>query len=133
VLASNFETDTVTELREGEAVRHTVAPGPLGLVDLGDGRSVLVLDYYSNAISRLDLATGAARTAPLADARRGYANPTHGALAPGGRIAWVVSSGTEGHLLAVDPETLAVERAVPIDGLSFDVLAVPGPPPPADP
>ncbi|ACG71331.1 hypothetical protein AnaeK_0088 [Anaeromyxobacter sp. K] len=132
-LVSDFASDTVTPVTAGAAAgagpAFTAAPGPMGLLPLPGGRRVLALDYYSDAISRLDLDTGEVRTERLRSAARPYANPSHAALSPDGRTAWVVSAGTEGHVLAVDVETLAVVGAVPVDGLSFAVAVVPGPAP----
>jgi hypothetical protein len=53
-------------------------------------------------------------------------NPTHAALSGDGRLAWIVSSGTDGHLVALDLAARRVVRDLPIDGLSFDVAVVPG-------
>ncbi len=126
VLVSNFETNTVTEHDSaGKAVRHEVAPGPLGLLALPAG-GVLALDYYSNALSFLDLDAGTSATLPLEHGGVPYANPTNAALSSDGRSAWVVSSGTEGHLLQVDLASRKIARDVPIDGLSFGVAVVPG-------
>lgn len=125
VLVSNFETNTVTELDgAGKAVRHEVAPGPLGLLALPAG-GVLALNYYSNSISFLDLDSGTSETLQLEHRGVPYANPTNAALSSDGRSAWVVSSGTEGHLLQVDLASRKVARDVPIDGLSFGVAVVP--------
>ncbi|MFY3743657.1 YncE family protein [Anaeromyxobacter sp. Red801] len=130
-LVSDFASDTVTPVAAGAGAgpAFTAAPGPMGLLPLPGGRRVLALDYYSDSLSRLDLDTGEVRTERLRSAARPYANPSHAALSPDGRVAWVVSSGTEGHVLAVDVETLAVARALPVDGLSFAVAVVPGPAP----
>ena len=136
VLVSNFETDTVTMHDAGQsgvvgqaaAVRFEVGPGPLGLLALGPGR-VLAVDYYWNAVSFLDLDAGTAQTLPLARDGRPYANPTNAALSGDGQSAWIVSSGTEGHLLELDVSSRALVRDLPIDGLSFGVAVVPGIPP----
>ncbi|MGC4000809.1 MAG: hypothetical protein QM767_26500 [Anaeromyxobacter sp.] len=128
-LVSNFEADTITPVGPaGAGAPLTVAPGPMGLTPLPGGE-VLVMGHYSDAVSRLDPALGTARTAPLQGQGRRYPNPTHAALSPDGRTAYVVSGGTDGHLLDLDPDRLEVRRAFPIDGLSFDVAVVPGPPP----
>jgi len=126
VLASNFETDTVTEL-DGSGSKRVLeaAPGPLGMLALPDQRTILALDYYSNAVSFLDLDTGSSETLPLVLGAASYVNPTHAALSGDGRSAWVVSSGTDGHLLQLDLSARRIARDVPIDGLSFDVLFVP--------
>lgn len=125
VLVSNFETDTVTEHRgSGAVVAHVAAPGPLGLVDLRKGR-VLAIDYYSNAVSFLDLAAGTTKTVALRKGDLPYANPTHGALASDGRSVWIVASGTDGHLIELDLASHRIVRDLPIDGLSFGVAVVP--------
>jgi DNA-binding beta-propeller fold protein YncE len=126
VLVSNFETDTVTEHDDaGSAVRFSAAPGPLGLLALSADR-VLSLDYYSNAVSFLDLAAGTSDTLPLEHAGAIYVNPTNAALASDKESAWIVSSGTEGHLLKLDLASRRVVSDVSIDGLSFGVAVVPG-------
>lgn len=125
VLVSNFESDSVTEHRAGAAIRHQAAPGPLGLAALPSG-GVLALDYYSNAVSVLDVAAGTSTTVPLEHAGEPYANPTHAAVSSDGRSAWIVSSGTDGHLLQLDLASMQVVRDVAIDGLSFGIALVPG-------
>jgi DNA-binding beta-propeller fold protein YncE len=130
LLVSNFESDTITMHDAGDAglgttVRFAVAPGPLGLLALGEN-SVLAVDYYSNAVSFLDLDSGTAQTLPLAHDGLPYANPTNAALASDGQSAWIVSSGTEGHLLQIDVPSRAIVRDLSIDGLSFGVAVVPG-------
>jgi DNA-binding beta-propeller fold protein YncE len=126
VLVSNFESNTVTEhAASGAAIPHEAAPGPLGLLALPQQR-VLVLDYYSNAVTFLDFRAAKSSTIPLAHAGSPFANPTHAALSSDGRSAWVVTSGTEGHLLQVDLASAAILRDVPIDGLSFDVALIAG-------
>lgn len=127
VLVSNFETDTVSEHDAAGVVRrHLASPGPLGLLALPDGRGALALDYYSNALTLLDLDGGPAETLPLERDGTPYVNPTHAALSTDGRVAWIVSSGTDGHLLAFDLAARRVVRDLPIDGLSFGVAVVPG-------
>jgi DNA-binding beta-propeller fold protein YncE len=131
VLVSNFETNTVTMFAAdgaGAAARFEAAPGPLGLLALPSG-GVLALDYYSNAVSFLDVDTGTARTVPLEHGGIPYANPTNAALASDQRSAWIVSSGTDGHLLQLELTSGALVRDLPIDGLSFGVAVVPGSPP----
>ena len=128
VLVSNFETDSVTELdQEGIARPHAAAPGPLGLLALPSG-DVLVADYYSNAVSFLDLGRETSETVTLEYAGVLYVNPTHGALASDRRSAWLVASGTDGHLLQLDLASRRVVQQVPIDGLSFGVAVIPGVP-----
>ncbi len=124
VLVSNFETNTVTEHdRLGTHTDHVVFPGPLGLVDL-HGERVLAIDYYSNAVSFVDLAAGTSETLPLRNGSVPYANPTHGALSGDAHTAWLVASGTDGHLLQLDLATRRIVRDVPIDGLSYGVAVV---------
>jgi hypothetical protein len=91
-----------------------------------DATSVLALDYYSNAVSFLDLDGGNADTLPLEHDGLPYANPTNAALASDGQSAWIVSSGTDGHLLQLDLGSRGIARDVSIDGLSFGVAVVPG-------
>ncbi len=128
VLASNFETDTVTEHHAlGSSRGLQAAPGPLGMLALPDGQ-VLALDYYFNAVSFLDLATGHSETLPLALGSTPFVNPTQAALSGDRRSAWIVSSGTDGHLLQLDLTSRSILRDVPIDGLSFGVAFVPAVP-----
>ena len=129
VLVSNFASNTVT-LHEAEddgsgtPFQFEVAPGPLGLLQL-DASRVLAVDYYSNSVSFLDLDDRSAQTLPLEHDRLPYANPTHAALASDRKSAWIVSSGTEGHLLQLDLVSRSIVRDVSIDGLSFGVAVVP--------
>jgi DNA-binding beta-propeller fold protein YncE len=106
-------------------VRHEAAPGPLGLTALRAG-GVLALDYYSNAVSLLDPAARTSRTVPLARGGVPFVNPTNAALSSDGRSAWIVSSGTDGHLLHLDLASMEIVRDVPIEGLSFGIAVVPG-------
>ncbi|HEX2670317.1 MAG TPA: hypothetical protein VHM25_05565 [Polyangiaceae bacterium] len=128
ILVSNFASNTVTVHRadgDGSApLEFEAAPGPLGLLRL-DERHVLSLDYYSNAVSFLDLDAKNAQTLPLEHDGLPYANPTNGALASDGQRAWLVSSGTDGHLLELDLASRSIVRDVGIDGLSFGVAVVP--------
>jgi len=127
VLVSNFETDTVSEHDAAGVVRtHAAAPGPLGLLALPGGRTVMALDYYSNALSLLDLDGGPGETLPLLREGVRYVNPTHAALSSDGSRAWIVSSGTDGHLLEFDLAARRIVRDVPVDGLSFGVAVIPG-------
>lgn len=124
VLVSNFESNTVSELRsDGSSAAFEVAPGPLGALRLPDGRA-LVLNYYSNSVSVVNLETRSSQTVALTLNGKSFVNPTHAALAPDGRSAYIVSSGTDGNLLVFDLERLLVTRAIAIDGLSFDVVVV---------
>ena len=125
VLVSNFDSDHLSELGlEHEPARFTVATGPLGALLLDETR-VLSLDYYSNRASLLDLHSGVASALPLERAGRGYVNPTHAAASPDGARWYVVSSGTDGHLLIMDARERVLLTAIPIDGLSFDVVVIP--------
>jgi len=128
MLVSNFESNTVTVHGATDDARSApfqfeAAPGPLGLLQL-DASSVLALDYYSNAVSFLDLDRGSAETLPLLHEGSPYANPTQAALATDGRSAWLVSSGTDGHLLQLDLPSRSIVQDVAIDGLSFGVAVV---------
>jgi DNA-binding beta-propeller fold protein YncE len=123
-LVSNFESNTLSLHAPGAAPQgFTVTPGPLGMLRVGEGQ-VLSLNYYSNAVSLLDLKTGLSEHHRLELAGQTFVNPTHAALSPDGRLAYIVSSGTEGHLLVFDLKSYKVLRAIPIDGLSFDVVVV---------
>jgi DNA-binding beta-propeller fold protein YncE len=124
VLVSNFDSDHLSELSEARApAEYTVAPGPLGALAL-DASHVLTLDYYSNRASLLDLDSGRASALALEREGRTFVNPTHAALGPGGEL-YVVSSGTDGNLLVLTAGEHAIRAAIPIDGLSFDVVAIP--------
>jgi DNA-binding beta-propeller fold protein YncE len=124
VLVSNFESNTVTVHGPlGEPARLEAAPGPLGLLALPAAK-VLAIDYYSNAVSFLDLDARTSETLPLVHGGVPYANPTNAALSSDGRRAWIVSSGTDGHLLAIDLASRAIVRDFAIDGLSFGVAVV---------
>jgi DNA-binding beta-propeller fold protein YncE len=126
VLVTNFESDSVTEHRPGGAsIRHVAAPGPLGVTALPSG-GALALDYYSNSVSFLELATGTSSTVRLEHDGGAYVNPTQAAISSDGRSAWIVSSGTDGHLVELDLASRKVVRGLPIDGLSFGVALVPG-------
>jgi DNA-binding beta-propeller fold protein YncE len=125
VLVSNFESNSVTEHVGGAAIAHEAAPGPLGLTALSPG-AVLALDYYSNAVSLLDLTAGTSTTAPLARGDMQYANPTQAAIASDGRSAWVVAGAPDGHLLQLDLSSMQVVRDIAIDGLSFGIAIVSG-------
>ncbi len=130
ILVSNFASNTVSmheadDDGRGAPFGFEAAPGPLGLLQL-DASSVLALDYYSNALSFLDLESGTSQTLPLERAGLPYANPTHAALASDRQSAWVVASGTDGHLLQFDLPSRSIARDVSIDGLSFGVAVVPG-------
>jgi hypothetical protein len=130
ILVSNFASNTVSlhgadDDGSSAPLEFEASPGPLGLLRLDD-RSVLSLDYYSNAVSFLDLEAKSAETLPLEHEGLPYANPTNAALASNGQSAWLVSSGTEGHLLELDLASRRIVRDVGIDGLSFGVAVVPG-------
>ena len=124
VLVSNFDSDRLSELSLSAAAReYSVAPGPLGALALDETR-VLTLDYYSNRASLLDLARGEASPLWLVQDGRTFVNPTHAALGPAGEL-YVVSSGTDAHLLVLDAGQHAIRAAIPVDGLSFDVVTIP--------
>jgi DNA-binding beta-propeller fold protein YncE len=130
VLISNFASNTVTmhsagDDDHGSPFHFQASPGPLGLTRL-DANRVLSLDYYSNSVSFLDLEGRSAQTLPLEHDGLPYANPTNAGLASDGRSAWIVSSGTDGHLLQLDLLSRSIVRDVSIDGLSFGVAVVPG-------
>jgi DNA-binding beta-propeller fold protein YncE len=126
VLVSNFESNTATEIPVAADPRaFVVTPGPLGSSLLADRTRALTLDYYSNAASIVDFATGRVDTFDLTLGDDTYVNPTHAAVSPDGQEAYVVSSGTDGHLLALDLATHKVRAAFPIDGLSFDAVVIP--------
>jgi len=128
ILVSNFASNTVTmhgaeDDGSSAPFEFEASPGPLGLLRLDD-RSVLSLDYYSNSVSFLDLDAKSAQTLPLEHEGLPYANPTNAALTSDGQRAWLVSSGTDGHLLELDLASRRVVRDVGIDGLSFGVAVV---------
>ncbi len=130
VLVSNFESNTITihSVSDDGAVSSSqieASPGPYGLLAL-DADRVLSLDYYSDAVSFLDVAAGTAETLTLESLGAPYANPTHAALSSDGKSAWIVTSGTDGHLLELDLQSRRIVRDLPIDGLSFDVAVVSG-------
>lgn len=123
-LVSNFESNTLSLHAPGSNPKSfTVTPGPLGMLAVGNGK-ILSLNYYSNAVSLVDLVSDQAQTYKLELGSKVFVNPTHAALSPDGKRAYIVSSGTEGHLVVFDLERKQVTQAVPIDGLSFDVLVV---------
>jgi DNA-binding beta-propeller fold protein YncE len=84
----------------------------------------LSLNYYSNSVSIIEPLTGKVETFKLELAGKSYVNPTHAALSPDGLLAYVVSSGTDGNLLVFDLQKKQFTQAIPIDGLSFDVVVV---------
>lgn len=121
-LVSNFESNTLSLHTPDSAPKSfTVTPGPLGMLAVGKGE-VLSLNYYSNAVSLVNLVSGQVETYKLELGSQVFVNPTHAALSPDGKRAYIVSSGTEGHLVVFDLERKQVTQAVPIDGLSFDVV-----------
>ena len=128
VLVSNFASNTVTMHDAGDSgsapFAFEAAPGPLGLTAL-DASRVLALDYYSNAVSFLDLDSRSAETLPLEHDGQPYANPTNAAVASDKQSAWIVASGTDGHLLELELSARKIVRDVAIDGLSFGVAIVP--------
>ena len=129
VLVSNFDSNEVLELSLRRAPRRfTVTPGPLGALALDDRRHALTLDYYSNGASWIDLETGQVTQLALELDGAAYVNPTRAAISPDGELAYVVSSGTDGHLLLLDLRTRSLRSAIAIDGLSFDAVVIPGGP-----
>jgi DNA-binding beta-propeller fold protein YncE len=119
---SNSDGDTISRFDHQLAPIDplTVPPGPLGLL-LAGGR-LWIAGYYGNAIAAVDLDGAGAQPPSAAPA---IVNPTHLALAPDGGALWVVSSGTVGALLELDPSTGAERRSVPLGALPFDVIALP--------
>jgi YVTN family beta-propeller protein len=123
-LVSNFESNTVTEFKSGlELVKREVTPGPLGSKLLANGQ-VLTLNYYSNSVSILDLVSNQTSTYKLELNNQEFVNPTNAALSPDGQIAYIVSSGTDAHLLMFDLQLRRVVKAIAIDGLSFDAVVI---------
>jgi DNA-binding beta-propeller fold protein YncE len=124
-LVSNFESNTLSLHAPGARPKSfTVTPGPLGMLAVGEGK-ILSLNYYSNALSLVDLALDQTQNHKLELAGQVFVNPTHAALSPDGKRAYIVSSGTEGHLVVFDLQRKQVTQAIPVDGLSFDVVVVP--------
>ncbi|KIQ55147.1 hypothetical protein SY28_04915 [Meiothermus taiwanensis] len=123
-LVSNFESNTLSlHAPDASPKSFTVTPGPLGMLAVGKGK-ILSLNYYSNAVSLVDLDSGQVQNFRLELANKVFVNPTHAALSPDGKRAYIVSSSTEGHLVVFDLERKQVTQAIPIDGLSFDVVVV---------
>ena len=121
---SHFETNAVSRLDAQGAVqaRYTVGNGPFGHALAKDG-SLYVANYYDHSLSRVDGASGEVlTTAPVDAAGRPLPNPTH--LAPHGDTLYALSSGTQGHLLTLDPDTLQLRSSVDVAGLPFDLLLV---------
>lgn len=124
-LVTRFDSDQLSEVRAGaETASVTVANGPLGVLVLPGDRA-LVLGYYSNSVSLVDLVGGVADTWPLSLDGKPLANPTHAALGTDPGVAWVVQSGSNAHLIALDLGGKRVLRSIPINALSFDVAIVP--------
>jgi DNA-binding beta-propeller fold protein YncE len=122
---SHFETNAVSRLdAEGRVqARYTVGNGPLGHALAPDG-SLFVANYYDNSVSRVDVGSGEVRSAALEREGRPLPNPTHLKQAPGGGALYALSSGTDGHLVTLDPDTLALRSSVDVAGLPFDLLLV---------
>lgn len=127
VLVSNFESNTVTAVDEqGASTKFTVEPGPLGQLLLPGGHQALVLNYYANSVSFVDLDSGKVSKVALEMGGRRFANPTKAALSPDGKKVFIVSAAPqEGNLLVLDLKRRRVSAAIPIDGLSFDVAVIP--------
>lgn len=127
LLLTHFDSDQLSLVDAGGAARGvSVANGPLGITPLS-GRRALVLGYYSNAVSLVDLTAGAAETFALTLGDKPLVNPTHAAPSADPDIVWVVQSGTVSSLVALDTRLKKVTRSVPLDGLSYDVVVVPYP------
>jgi DNA-binding beta-propeller fold protein YncE len=125
-LVTRFDSNQLSLVNAGgEAASVTVANGPLGVLGLPGDRA-LVLGYYSNAVSVVDLHGGPADTWSLTLDGTPLANPTHAALGSDPGLAWVVQSGTDAHLIALDLVARRVVRSLPIDALSYDVAIIPG-------
>lgn len=125
-LVTRFDSNLVSLLDAGGGgPAITVANGPLGVLALGDGK-VLVLGYYANAVSLLDPAAGSADTFALTEHGVTLSNPTHAARGSDPGVAWVVASGTQARLAALDLVRRQVLRSLPINGLSYDVAIVAG-------
>lgn len=124
---SDFESNTVTRvpLDDGVASSLTVRNGPLGLRTF-DGARLLSANYYQNSLSVVDISSGASTEIPLLIDAINYSNPTHIALSANRNLAYIVSSGTRGHVLEFDLQRLQFTRAFPIGGLPFDIIALPG-------
>ncbi len=127
IYASNFESNTISRFdRELHLIdKVTVSDGPLGQTLLGDGRHMLVADYYGNAVSEVDLELGAVRGPRPGDDTSLLVNPTHFALSGSATTAYVLSSGPSGSLGELDLDRLAVKKSVAVGTLPFDVLRIP--------
>ena len=126
VYVSNSETNTVSrfDAKGAPLGRITVGTGPFGL-RLVAGQNLMVANYYDNSISLLNLNDSQTQTIPLSVNGKPYVNPTHVALDAGRRTAYIVSSGTVGHLLTFDLVSRQFISATKIGGLPFDVMTVP--------
>ncbi len=127
IYVSNSETNTISrfDAKGAPLGRVTVGDGPFGLRVLPDRNRMIVANYYANSISLIDLRDSQTQTIPLAVDGKPYVNPTHVALDAGRRTAYVVSSGTVGHLLTFDLESRRFTSATKIGGLPFAVVTVP--------
>jgi DNA-binding beta-propeller fold protein YncE len=126
IYVSNFESNTISrfdrDLRLVDKV--TVSDGPLGQALLGDGRHLLVADYYGNSVSDVDLESGAVHQGKLLARALPIVNPTHFALADTSETAYVLSSGTAGRLVEFMLGNFAVRKAVDVGALPFDLLRI---------
>ena len=127
IYVSNSETNTVSRFDAKGAPLGliTVGTGPFGLRLLTGQNQMIVANYYDNSISLLNLNDSQTQTIPLSVNGKPYVNPTHIALDAGRRTAYIVSSGTVGHLLTFDLVSRQFISATKIGGLPFDVLTVP--------
>lgn len=124
---SNFETNTVSRFDvKGKLLgRITVGSGAFGLRLLLGQNRMIVANYYDNSLSLVNLTDNKAQKIPLLFEGKPYVNPTHIALDAGKRTAYIVSSGTVGHLLAFDLESRQFTRATNLGGLPFAIVTVP--------
>jgi hypothetical protein len=73
----------------------------------------------------INLADNKTQTLSLSVGGKPYVNPTHIALDAAQHTAYIVSSGTVGHLLAFDLESRQFTRATNLGGLPFAIVTVP--------
>ena len=125
IYVSNFETNTISRLDAAGKLldKLTVGPGPLGVTPWGTDR-LLVANYYDNSISWIVLDSGSVHTMATIYNKQRFVNPTHIVLSRDAKIAYVVSSGTKGHLLRLDLQTMKFIGMTPLGGLPFGIVAV---------
>jgi sugar lactone lactonase YvrE len=126
VYVSNFESNTLTRLgRDGQVLGTlTVGNGPLGSALAPDG-TLYVANYYDNSLSRVDVDAEEVHTVPFTFQGQVRPNPTH--LVLHGDTLWALSSGTSGHLVALDAHSLSARQSFPMEGLPFDLVVIPPP------